>query len=309
VPLLIRAPGLIRPGRFAPMVSQLDILPTVLARMGFSQIHPNFQGVDVLAPGYTDRGRDFPASVQYGRNLTSLMRDRRKLIRNIATGSDELFDLRADPGEQRPLQDRALLREYRRRLMTVAQRQLTYYADDALSSRYYPPRLTSDVPLSRWKPVGRRLGFESGRYSPDWEVRGEAFGNSPSTVAALGVFKKQAGFRGQYFATSFRDRRDQTQGELLSRPFALIGERMQLLVGGGDDWRRVGVELLVDGRVIRRAAGQGADGFNPVWWDLSGLRDKIARVRIYDRSKATMGHILVDDIRQFVRDATPDEAE
>jgi len=309
VPWLLRAPELVPPGRFRPTVSQLDILPTVLGRMGFSEPHPNFQGVDVLAPGYTDHGRDFCASVQYGRNLTAIQRDGGKLVRNIATGSEEFFDVRADPHELRPLRDDPRVPEYRRRLQAVVQRQLVYYADDALVSRYYPPPIRSDVPLRRWRAVGISLDFESGRYEPSWEALGTAFGREPASVSMRGRIRRQSGFRGRHFANSLLDGGDDAKGELLSLSFPIVGERMQVLVGGGADPQAVGVELLIDGAVAYRASGQGADGFNPVWWDVARYRGRTARVRIYDRAAGPMAHILIDDIRQFVLDTSEDHAE
>jgi arylsulfatase A-like enzyme len=300
VPWLMRAPGL-APGRFVPTVSQLDILPTLLGRMGFSQPHPNFQGVDVLVPGYTDRGRDFCASVQYSRNLTAIERDDLKLIRAIHTGAEEFFDLGTDRGEQHPLDEHPRAAEYRRRLQAVVERQLVYYADEALVSRFYPPPLRSDVPPARWRPVGLAFDFENGRYAPTWTPRGTAFGSEPASRLNPGRIRLQSGFRGRRFASSLMADGDAATGELLSSSFAVVGERLRVLVGGGED-PGVGVELQIDGKPVLQASGHGADGFSPVWWDLSRYRGQKARIRIYDDSAKPMGHILVDDVRQFVRD-------
>jgi hypothetical protein len=85
---------------------------------------------------------------------------------------------------------------------------------------------------------------------------------------------------------------DKARGVLLSPPFPLRGHLLSVLVGGGK--RRVGVELLVDGQVLQRAAAHDSDFLFPALWDISALQGKTARLRVFDNSKDA--HVLVDRV-------------
>ena len=161
--------------------------------------------------------------------------------------------------------------------------------------------MTTDAPPRAGARRRAAPRLERGAFAPEGPCAARRR-RRPATVVSLSRKKKQSGFQGNFFASSYFTRLDAPTGEIESDEFPLEGERMRLLVGGGDNDNEVGVELLVGGESVRRAAGQGADGFNPVWWDIRDLRGKQARLHIYDRSQRPMGHILVDDIQQYVKD-------
>jgi hypothetical protein len=87
---------------------------------------------------------------------------------------------------------------------------------------------------------------------------------------------------------------DKARGVLLSPPFPLRGHLLTLLVGGGSSKRRVGVELLVDGEVLYRAAALDTDFMFPALWDISAQQGKTARLRVFDSGKDA--HVLVDRV-------------
>ena len=86
--------------------------------------------------------------------------------------------------------------------------------------------------------------------------------------------------------------------ELLSRPFVVEGDRMDLLVGGGEDLERLYVALVdaVTDSVLRRSTGRGTPLLEPRHWDLAGLRGRLCRIRIMDDATGPDDILNVDEI-------------
>ncbi|MFZ9089185.1 MAG: hypothetical protein ACO3FE_03765, partial [Planctomycetaceae bacterium] len=70
------------------------------------------------------------------------------------------------------------------------------------------------------------------------------------------------------------------------------------LVGGGADISKVGLELVVEGRAVRRASGSESEELSWDAWEVSDLRGRLAEIRIYDLSRGGWGHISVDQLTQ-----------
>ena len=101
VPFLMRCPGVIPPGMTTnAMASSIDVLPTLLEMMGL----PKPEGIDGLSfahlfrdPAATHREQLVCASMDNNLTLTT---DRWKFVLNYNPRDlDELYDLKADPGE------------------------------------------------------------------------------------------------------------------------------------------------------------------------------------------------------------------
>lgn len=120
-PITIRWPGRIEPGRVDVPVSSVDIPATILAACGV-EVPERWPGVDLRAEpeALRERGPIFGAAFTHdvvdlddpARSLKSrwVLRDPYKLIVHSAPGrAPELFDVRADPAEERPLDDAARL--------------------------------------------------------------------------------------------------------------------------------------------------------------------------------------------------------
>jgi hypothetical protein len=132
-----------------------------------------------------------------------------------------------------------------------------------------------------------------------WTREGDAFADAPTirpvpgqapTTGALGPFVDSfAGTAG-----------DAAQGRLLSPAFTLRGDRMRLRVGGGRDPLHLRVSLLVDGEQRFSETGTNYDTLGRREWDIAPFRGKTARIEIVDSSTGTWGHILVDEIEQWV---------
>jgi len=145
VACVMHAPRHLEPRREDYPVELIDVVPTVLGRMGFPP-HPNFQGIDFLAK---DR---IPADqrlvfLHVETGLTRLdaviLGGRWKLmVDRLRGGSATLYDLANDPGETTDLaqQKPELAGRLRELVLTWRKNQLAYYHYPQYHDHYYPPR-------------------------------------------------------------------------------------------------------------------------------------------------------------------------
>lgn len=139
--------------------------------------------------------------------------------------------------------------------------------------------------------------FEEKNWSP-WQTEGEGFGEGPFRP---GDDKRFAGREGNGVAWSGRSGMER-QGILLSPEFKIERRYLNFLVTGRRDLpRRLGVELLVDDRVVRASSATEYMSLDMIWrtWDVGLFVGRTARIRINDHS--TFGGIAVD---QFVQSDT-----
>jgi sucrose-6-phosphate hydrolase SacC (GH32 family) len=142
--------------------------------------------------------------------------------------------------------------------------------------------------------------FEQDTYAP-WTVTGEAFGPSP----ARGSLPEQMpvhGFRGKGLVNSFFNG-DDTTGTLTSPEFRIERKYISFLIGGGKDEAKLGLQLFVDGKLVRSATGPndrpgGSEALAQESWEVSEFLGKTAVLRIVDDAKSGWGHINVDHILQ-----------
>ena len=124
-PIMVRWAGRVEPGRVETPVSSVDIPATILAACGLD-VPAHWPGVDLTAD-VSDRGPLFGAAythdvVEVGRPERSLLsrwvlEDPLKLIVHTDPARPvELFDVRADPAEERPLDDPEAAARLRARL-------------------------------------------------------------------------------------------------------------------------------------------------------------------------------------------------
>ncbi|HWX24766.1 MAG TPA: sulfatase [Vicinamibacteria bacterium] len=125
VPFAIRVPGL-RGRRVSEVVSLCDLAPTVLDALGIPK-PGSFQGTSLLPLLKGGGFREAPVFAETERNparnhLVAVREGETKYILTLARGgqfpsdirSEELFDLRADPGEAQPVHDPDKKARYRR---------------------------------------------------------------------------------------------------------------------------------------------------------------------------------------------------
>ena len=91
---------------------------------------------------------------------------------------------------------------------------------------------------------------------------------------------------------------DAVTGRLESRPFTVTGQRMDLLVGGGNFPNTCYVALVDadDGTILHRETGLGVGTMSPRSWDLGADRGRRCRVVIVDQESSTGGYLNVDEI-------------
>ncbi|KAA3437859.1 DUF2961 domain-containing protein [Rufibacter hautae] len=148
--------------------------------------------------------------------------------------------------------------------------------------------------ISTIKPQDVLLAdFEKGNYS-GWEVSGNAFGKNP-VKGTLPNQSPVSDFKGSYLVNSYLNG-DSSIGTLTSRKFSINKRYINFLIGGGSHLNKTGLQLLVDGKVVRTATGMESEQLFPVSWDVAEFKGKQAVLKIMDLETGGYGHILVDQI-------------
>ena len=142
--------------------------------------------------------------------------------------------------------------------------------------------------------------FEGSNYG-DWKVTGEAFGPGPARGALPGQMPV-SGFKGKGLVNSFFNG-DGSTGTLTSAEFKIERKFISFLIGGGRNSEATGMNLLVDGKVVRNATGPndqpgGSEELAAASWDVSEFAGGVAVIQILDRATGGWGHINVDHIVQ-----------
>jgi non-lysosomal glucosylceramidase len=81
---------------------------------------------------------------------------------------------------------------------------------------------------------------------------------------------------------------------------------MRMVVGGGRDDERLRVSMLVEGRRVFSATGTFFETLGRREWNIAPYKGKQAQIEIVDEAKGAWGHILVDEIVQWVGTSNAD---
>lgn len=160
-------------------------------------------------------------------------------------------------------------------------------------------------PASAQAPDVLLADFEGDTYGA-WKTTGTAFGDRP----AAGTLPRQmpvTGFRGKGLVNSFHGG-DAPTGTLTSPEFAVERRYLSFLIGGGGYAGKTCLNLVVDGKTVRTAAGPnvnpgGSEELALAFWDVADLRGKTARLVVVDNATGGWGHVNVDHI--VLTDARP----
>ena len=160
-------------------------------------------------------------------------------------------------------------------------------------------RVTAAPSAGQERPLIDFEDFERADWGK-WKVEGTAFGAGPSE-GARSKQKKLTGYAGQRLANSYPAKGDGGTGKLTSEPFKIERCFINFVIGGGNHMRPdgqvdAGINLLVDGRVVRNATGSDSDSMSPASWEVSELEGKTAILEIVDNAPGGWGHIEVDQI-------------
>ena len=145
------------------------------------------------------------------------------------------------------------------------------------------------------------MDFENG-YG-DWTTEGEAFGTSPTKGAHDGQ-QKIEGYTGVFMANSFNNG-DKAVGKLISPKFTIEKDYINFQVGGGNDKLKTNISLIVDGKVVKSAAGGNREALFWTSWEVRSLKGKEAIIEINDQHTGGWGHINVDQIMFADEAASP----
>ncbi len=142
--------------------------------------------------------------------------------------------------------------------------------------------------------------FEQDSYAP-WKVSGEAFGPVPAHGSLPGQTSVE-GFKGKGLVNSFH-KGDDSAGTLTSPEFRIERKLIAFLIGGGMKPDTLALQLVVDGRVVRKATGPndrpgGSEALQQDSWDVTEFAGMAATIRIIDEAKGGWGHINADHIVQ-----------
>lgn len=192
------------------------------------------------------------------------------------------------------------------------------------------------------KAQGQNWNFESGNLN-FWTATGTAFNHQPTfgnNVAAR-LPGTRVGQQGEYWIGTYENHHDRADtgagvqgdaptGTLTSEQFTINHSSLSFLIGGGNDFNRLRVELLVKigpgdpeppqgpirlfgiGEIVRFAdgtryfvathsTGRNTEVMRREVWDVSTFRGRYARIRIKDTATGPWGHINVDDF-EFLDD-------
>ncbi len=146
--------------------------------------------------------------------------------------------------------------------------------------------------------AGAAFHFTPGELA-GWTREGDAFADAP-TIGPLAAQAPITGALGPLIDSFTGTQGNAARGRLLSPAFTLTGDRMRLLVGGGRDPIHLRVSLLVDGEQRFSETGTNYETLGRREWNIAPFRGKTARIEIVDGSTGSWGHILVDEIEQWV---------
>ncbi len=169
-----------------------------------------------------------------------------------------------------------------------------------LISLFYLPTtraIAQNAPLAASAPSGDQVfaDFESGTFD-GWTIQGDCWGKAPATDD---LFNGQiTGFQGQSFACTLSPRRGcVATGRATSRDFIIQKPFIRFLIGGGNFPGQACLNLIVDGKTVQTATGDGTAALRRQEWDVTALRGKTAHLEIVDSTEdAHRGYVLIDNI-------------
>lgn len=134
--------------------------------------------------------------------------------------------------------------------------------------------------------------FENG--AAKWQSDGVAFENAPTTGGHINQLPP-TGYSGQQLVNSFADE-DRATGTLTSESFIITEPFINFRIGGGHHPDRVGIQLIVDGNVVKSQTGLNREMLHHASWSVSEWIGESAHFRILDNEKGSWGHTYIDDI-------------
>ncbi len=127
-----------------------------------------------------------------------------------------------------------------------------------------------------------------------WTVEGEAFGKEPAAGTLPGQ-NPVSGFTGKRLVNTFFNG-DDTKGRLTSPEFKIERGFIAFQIAAGTNRRTTCMNLLIDGKAVRTAIGNGTEALEWQEWDVHEFENRTARIEIVDQATGPWGHLNVDQI-------------
>ena len=144
--------------------------------------------------------------------------------------------------------------------------------------------------------------FERETHAP-WTAEGKTFGTGPVAASGIPAYQGAVGQHGERLLNSHASapggntsEKDAATGSLLSPEFTVARRFIRFLIGGGRKPGELGMELLIDDKVVATATGSDSNKMSPANLQVAAFEGKKARLRIVDRSKAPWGNVGIDEI-------------
>ena len=134
--------------------------------------------------------------------------------------------------------------------------------------------------------------FENG--AGKWAAEGNAFADAP-TSGGHATQPPPTGYSDEFLVNSFADE-DRAAGTLTSEPFTISEPFINFKIGGGHHPDKVGIQLVVDGEIVKSETGVNRETLHYASWDVSQWEGESAILRIIDKESGSWGHTYIDDI-------------
>jgi len=142
-------------------------------------------------------------------------------------------------------------------------------------------------------PTGKVFDdFENG--VNQWRAEGSAFSSAPTNGGHTNQ-PPPTGYTGVSLINSFADE-DRATGSLTSQLFTITEKFINFRIGGGHHPDKVGIQLVVDGEVVKSETGLNRETLHHASWDVSEWMGEPALLRIIDKEAGSWGHTYIDDI-------------
>ena len=106
--------------------------------------------------------------------------------------------------------------------------------------------------------------------------------------------------RGRFLASDASPLRDRAVGTFETVPMKAEGDFLSFRMAGGYDPARLRVELRSEGAVLETWTGWNSDAFLEIVRPISELRGKLFTLAVVDEATGGWGHLLFDQVQQFV---------
>lgn len=138
-----------------------------------------------------------------------------------------------------------------------------------------------------------------------WQALGDAFKQPLVTGKTLDDLEIENAGNASVLSSE-RDG-DGPRGTFTSDPFTIERDYLSFRIGGGAYEHFTCLDLIVDGKVVRKATGFNSDRLTPLSWDVRKFAGKTAHLRLTDNASGHWGHINVASIAQTDHPERPPE--